>query len=302
MIIADNVSVFYRRRAFRPKLRALDGFSLEVQKGDIYGLLGPNGAGKSTAMYCFLGLVRPDHGSISLLGESPDPGSPNFEKIAYVPEEPHYHLFLTVLEAMRFYAGLYRNTLSRSQVDYALERVGLSEYRDLKLEKCSKGMKQKLGIATCLLNKPELVFLDEPTRGLDPIIVKEFRDIITEMNNGGTTFIINSHILSEVEMVCNRVAIMDHGKVKLQDKLGNLLKYDLERYVIEIDSIPDAPPFIIEQRQEAGHIRGIVIAAEIDNFFKFAGERKLKVYECSLKRLTLEEAFFNVLNKERAHE
>jgi ABC-2 type transport system ATP-binding protein len=153
-----------------------------------------------------------------------------------------------------------------------------------------------------LIGKPELVFLDEPTRGLDPIIVKEFREIITEMNKLGTTFIINSHILSEVEMVCNRVAIMDHGQVKLQDNLHNLLKYDLERYMVEIDANPDTPPFIIEQQQVAGHLQGTVMADEIDIFFKFISEHKLKVYECSLKRLTLEEAFFNVLNKEKTHE
>jgi ABC-2 type transport system ATP-binding protein len=302
MIIAKNATVFYRRGAFRPKLKALDSFSLEVQKGDIFGLLGPNGAGKSTAMYCFLGLVRPNQGTISLLGNYPDPGSPIYERIAYVPEEPHYHLFLTVGEAIRFYAGLYRNTIPQSQINYALDRVGLSEYRDLRLEKCSKGMKQKLGIATCLIGKPELVFLDEPTRGLDPIIAKEFREIITEMNNLGTTFIINSHILSEVEMVCNRVAIMDHGQVKLQDNLHNLLKYDLERYVVEIDVSSDTPSFIIEQKQVAGHLRGIVMADEINKFFNYIDARKIKIYECSLKRLTLEEAFFNVLNKENTHE
>lgn len=302
MIIANNATVFYRRGAFRPKLKALDGFSLEVQRGDIFGLLGPNGAGKSTAMYCFLGLVRPNQGTISLLGNYPDPGSPIYERIAYVPEEPHYHLYLTVGEAIRFYAGLYRNTIPQSQINYALDRVGLSEYRDLRLEKCSKGMKQKLGIATCLIGKPELVFLDEPTRGLDPIIAKEFREIITEMNNLGTTFIINSHILSEVEMVCNRVAIMDHGQVKLQDNLHNLLKYDLERYVVEIDVSSDTPSFIIEQKQVAGHLRGIVMADEINKFFNYIDARKIKIYECSLKRLTLEEAFFNVLNKENTHE
>lgn len=297
MITADNVTVIYKRRLFR-KLRALDGFTLQANQGDIIGLLGPNGAGKSTAMYCFLGLIKPDAGTVTVFGEVPRPGTPLYNRIAYVPEEPHYHLYMTVEEALRFYSSLYTLEVSPAQLTTALEKVRLLEYRDLKLEKCSKGMKQKLGLALCLVRRLDLVFLDEPTRGLDPIIVKEFRDLILEMNRQGTTFIINSHILSEVEMVCNKVAIMNHGRVIVQDELGNLLKYDLENYTIEISDPGDIPPFVIDTEKRAGRLRGIVKAQDLAAFFRFSQDHHLKIYECSLKRPSLEEAFFSVLKEE----
>ena len=187
MIRADDVAVTFRKGRLKGRIEALRGFSLEVGRGDIFALLGPNGAGKSTAMYSFLGLIKPEKGSIEVFGEAPEPGGEIFRRIAYLPEEPHYHLYLTVEEAVSFYASLYGGGITKGRIDEAIERVGLAEHRDLRLSKCSKGMKQKTGIAACLLNDPELVFLDEPTRGLDPIIVKEFRDILLEMNRGGTT-------------------------------------------------------------------------------------------------------------------
>ncbi|MFH1091799.1 MAG: ABC transporter ATP-binding protein [Pseudomonadota bacterium] len=300
MIHAENVTVLFKR-SFRRKLKALDGFSVQVNPGDVFGLLGPNGAGKSTAMYCFLGLIRPDAGRVLVFGAPPLPGTPPYNRIAYMPEEPHYHLYMTVQEAIRYYASLYTDDIPETEIAAALEKVGLAEFRDLRLEKCSKGMKQKLGIASCLIHKPDLVFLDEPTRGLDPLIVKEFRDIILEMNQGGTTFVINSHILSEVEMVCNRVAIMNHGKVVMQDELRNLLQYDLEHYTVDFGDPGAVPAWVAGADRQNGHIRGSVRSADLQELFHFVGEQRVNLYECSLKRLTLEEAFFNVLrNSNRA--
>ncbi|MBI5378750.1 MAG: ABC transporter ATP-binding protein, partial [Nitrospirae bacterium] len=156
MIAAEQVTVSFRRGLWGKRLKALDGFSLTVQEGDLFGLLGPNGAGKSTAMYCFLGLIRPDAGQVTVSGQHVFPGSPLFQEVAYLPEEPHYHLYLTVEEAVGYYAALYGNGADRRQVDRAIERVGLTEFRDLKLSKCSKGMKQKVGIAQCLINQPRV--------------------------------------------------------------------------------------------------------------------------------------------------
>jgi ABC-2 type transport system ATP-binding protein len=297
MIQADHVTVLFPRGLRRKPIRALDGFSVTVNRGDVFGLLGPNGAGKSTAMYCFLGLIRPTQGFIRVAGEEPLPGSRAFERVVYVPEEPHYHLYLTVFEALRYYTGLYEREVPRSCLEDAIRRVGLTEFRDLRLDKCSKGMKQKLGIAMCLIAQPELVFLDEPTRGLDPVIVKEFRDIILEMNRQGTTFVINSHILSEVEMVCNRVAIMDHGRVIMQDDLRQLLKYDLETYAVEFSG-PDGltlPDFMTATPPLRDMRRGTLPAQHLSDFMRFAETSGIKIWACSLKRQNLEEAFFNVL-------
>jgi ABC-2 type transport system ATP-binding protein len=297
MIAATDITVVFKRGIGRKPLKALDGFSVTVNRGDVFGLLGPNGAGKSTAMYCFLGLIRPALGTIRIRGEEPVPGSALYERIAYVPEEPHYHLYLTVREALRYYASLYRADISAARLGEAIERVGLTEFRDLRLDRCSKGMKQKLGIATCLISQPELVFLDEPTRGLDPVIVKEFRDIILDMNRQGTTFVINSHILSEVEMVCNRVAIMNRGRVMVQDDLSRLLKYDLDTYTVEFSG-PDGlllPEWVSVAPPLHGISRGAVPAAHLAEFTRFAEASGVRVMTCSLKRLNLEDAFFSVL-------
>lgn len=297
MIKADNVKVVFSRGLFKRKIKALDGFSIHINKGDIFGLVGPNGAGKSTALYCFLGLIKPNEGEIRIFDEKPEPGSSLYDKIAYVPEEPHYHLYLTVEEAVRYYASLYNSQIPDSRIHDAIERLGMAEFRDLKLEKCSKGMKQKAGLAVCLLNDPELVLLDEPTRGLDPVTVKEFRDIIMEMNGKGTTFVINSHILSEVEMVCNRVAIMDNGRVVVQDEMKNFLKYDIENYSVELDIPDEIPSFLTETKRGEGRMKGEISGKYIHEFFNFIKEENLKLYECSMKKATLEEAFFKTLKR-----
>lgn len=294
---ATDVTVLYRRGFSREPIRALDGFSIQIKPGDVFGLLGPNGAGKSTAMYGFLGLIRPNRGTIQLFGEPPQPGAAVFDRIAYVPEEPHYHLYLTVEEAVTFYGSLYRQPVSSATVASAIDRVGLREFADLRMDKCSKGMKQKVGLATCLLTEPQLVFLDEPTRGLDPIMVKEFRDIVLEMNARGTTFLINSHILSEVEMVCNRVAVMDHGRVLVQDSLRNLTQGDGEHYAVAFSATDTLPAFLTVTQRSAQEIRGIVPTAQLGAFMEFARAKPVTVFECTLKRLSLEEVFMGLVRR-----
>ncbi len=295
MITAQNLSVFFGRGFFKPKIRALDSFSLTVEEGDIFALLGPNGAGKSTAMYCFLGLVRPDNGTISVLGKKPEPGSRLFREIAYLPEEPHYHLYLTVEEAVTYYARLHGSGAGKQEVNKAIERVGMTEFRDLRLSKCSKGMKQKVGIAQCLINKPRLVFLDEPTRGLDPIAVKEFRDILVGMNRAGTTIVLNSHVLSEIEMVCNRAAIMDRGKVIVQDEMNRLRGTGLETYLVEFDLMEPVPECVRVTVKTPTTVKGEVPAKRLAEFVQQVDGSGKRIYECSLKRLSLEDSFFKIL-------
>jgi ABC-2 type transport system ATP-binding protein len=295
MIKAENVSIVFSRGVARRKIKALDGFSLAVKKGDIFALLGPNGAGKSTAMYCFLGLIQPDAGSISVFGRRPFPGAAMFSEMAYLPEEPHYHLYLTVEEAVTYYAGLYGKGIDKRRITGAIERVGMSEFRDLRLSKCSKGMKQKVGIAQCLVNTPKVVFLDEPTRGLDPITVKEFRDILIEMNKKGATIILNSHILSEIETICNRVAIMNKGRVVVQDELNHLRSLNLETYQVEFRTSDNVPDYVSVIMKTEDTLKGEIPTEKLMEFIRFADEAGLKVYECSLKKVSLEDAFFSIL-------
>jgi ABC-2 type transport system ATP-binding protein len=214
VIRAEALSVHFSRGPFRGAVRALDGLDLEIRDGDFFALLGQNGAGKSTAMYCLLGLLRPTRGTVSLLGEPPEPGSHIYRFVSYLPEEPHYHDYLTVEEAVSYYGALYGAPVAKKLLDETLERLRLSEHRTLAIRKCSKGMKQKVGIAQCLVNEQaRVLFLDEPMRGLDPLTVRDFREILVERNRAGVTIVMNSHMLTEVELVANRAAIIDHGKV-----------------------------------------------------------------------------------------
>lgn len=298
MIRADNVSVSFKKGFLKKKLKALDGFTLSVKEGDIFGLLGPNGAGKSTAMYCFLGLIQPDSGNISVFDKRPYPGSDMFKEVAYLPEEPHYHMYLTVEEAVSYYASLYGNNISKKKVYEAIDRVGLTEFKDLRLSKCSKGMKQKVGIAQCLVNNPKIVFLDEPTRGLDPITVKEFRNILIEMNKNGATIVLNSHVLSEIEMLCNRVGIMNRGKVIAQDEVNRLRSFNLETYSVEFNTAEQLPAYIDVKIKTADTIKAEIPTDRLMEFMQFTERSSLKIYECSLKKVTLEDAFFNILKGE----
>ncbi len=293
MVSAENVSVKFRKGLFKGTIRALDSFTLDVREGDIFALLGPNGAGKSTAMYCFLGLVRPDTGTVSIFGRTPEPGSDLFHDIAYLPEEPHYHQYLTVQEAVRYYARL--QGISGLPVARAIDRVGLGEFKDLLLSKCSKGMKQKVGIAQCLINNPRLVFLDEPTRGLDPVAVKEFRDVLVELNKNGATIVLNSHVLSEIEMICNRAAIMNKGKVVAQDEMARLRGTSLETYRVECAPFDPLPDYLKVLVRTPTSVKGEIPAERLDEFMRLMTVPGRKLIECTLKRATLEDSFFSIL-------
>jgi len=299
VIRADNVTVRFSKGAFRSKFNALDGLSMEINEGDFFALLGRNGAGKSTAMYCFLGLIRPDSGSIQLFGKTPELGSELYRHVAYLPEEPHYHLYLTVEEAVRYYGSLYGERVSAARVNDVLERVGLAEFRSMRLDRCSKGMKQKAGIAQCLIRRPRLLFMDEPTRGLDPVIVKEFRDILVELNRAGTTIVMNSHVLSETEMVASRVAIIEKGRLLLQDYMSNLLVSETDAYVVECEAPQAVPDYIGGPRKSSKGIRFELPAERLYDFMDFARQEGLKIFECSHKKATLEESFLKIVKEVR---
>ena len=220
-----------------------------------------------------------------------------FREVAYLPEEPHYHLYLTVREAVSYYGSLYGGRLPKARVDEAIERVGLTEHRDLQLAKCSKGMKQKVGIAQCLITTPRLVFLDEPTRGLDPVTVRDFREIILDMNRNGATIVINSHVLSEVETVCTRVAIMEKGRVVKLDDMNSLRSRDHETYRVEFGAVADLPDYFVRTSGNGETVTGEIAAASLADFIRFTEAAGAKLYECSLKRTSLEDAFFAALKK-----
>ena len=298
MIVAEDVGVHFRTGLFGHRVRALDGLTLEVRDGDFFALVGQNGAGKSTAMYCFLGLLRPTSGKVQLMGQSPELGARLYKNVAYLPEEPHYHLYLTVEEATRYYSSLYGKRVSDKAINDSLERLGLAQFKKLPLSKCSKGMKQKVGIAQCLIHEPQVLFLDEPTRGLDPLIVREFRETLREIHKRGATIVMNSHVLSEVEMLANRVAIIDRGKVVVQDELHNLLTLNQELYRIVFEENGVVPDYLTAVERSGHLVRALLPKARLCDFLEQVRTSGMSLHECSLKKTSLEESFFNLVKGE----
>jgi len=210
---------------FIPKTKeVLKGISFSVAEGEIFGYLGPNGAGKTSTIKCVLGLIFPDAGTISLFGRSPlDPKSK--EKLGFLPENPYFYDYLTALEFLDFYAQLFGVSKDErtERIVRLLKLVDMERAADLPLRKFSRGMLQRIGLAQALINEPSFVILDEPLGGLDPLGRKEIRDIILSLRDSGRTVLFTSHILQDIEMICDRVAIVVGGRVLSQGRLADLV-------------------------------------------------------------------------------
>jgi len=203
---------------------ALDGLSMQVPVGAVFGFLGPNGAGKTTAVKLLLGLARPTAGQASLLGR-PAGDREARRRVGYLPELFRYQAWLTGREVLAVHcrlAGLDRHTWG-PQIDAALHAAGISDRAGDRVGGYSKGMQQRLGLAVALLGDPAVIFLDEPTSALDPVGRLEMRHLLHDLRDRGTTIFLNSHLLTEVERVCDRVVILDHGRVVAEGPLAELL-------------------------------------------------------------------------------
>lgn len=211
------------RKEFEENI-AVRGLTLQVERGEVFGFLGPNGAGKTTSIKMLLGLVAPTSGSAMLLG-APLGNRATRAKIGFLPEHFRFHDWLSAEEFLRLHGQLYGMNVSRlrARIDELLDLVGLAPFRHKHLKTFSKGMLQRIGLAQALLNEPHLVFLDEPTSGLDPVGRRLVRDIIRDLKTRGTTIFLNSHLLSEVEITCDRVAFIKHGEVIRVSELKTLV-------------------------------------------------------------------------------
>lgn len=223
-VALEDIHKTYRIGFKRKRKTAVDGLSLEVEEGQIFGLLGPNGAGKTTTLKIMLGIVRPDRGSGALLGRPLGDRAAHF-RLGFLPEQPYFYLFLTAEKGLELYGRFFG--LSGPEFDSRaaslLDLVGLGRDSHLTLDKYSKGMLQRFGIAQALINDPELVILDEPASGLDPVGQKEIRDILLKLKSEGKTIFLSSHQLSEVEDICDSVSIMNRGKAAREGRLSELL-------------------------------------------------------------------------------
>ncbi len=210
-------------KTYRGGVQALRGVTLQVPQGQIFGFLGPNGAGKSTLVKILTSIVKPSQCEGTMLGERIG-HKKTLSKVGYLPEHASFPEYLKGREVVRYVAGLCgtSKSLSRVKADELLELVGMSDWADKKMGSYSKGMKQRIGIAQALVNDPEIVFLDEPTDGVDPRGRKEMRDVLVKMREQGRTVFVNSHLLGELEMICDSIAIMDRGELVTQGTIADL--------------------------------------------------------------------------------
>lgn len=232
------IDLHHVEKVFRGKVHALRGVTMQVHRGEIFGLLGPNGAGKSTLVKIMMTVVRPTKVAGTLLGKSVG-HKPTLGRVGYLPEHHRFPRYLTGRQALEFYGALAKvdraTRLKRSAE--LLRSVGMADWADKKVSSYSKGMLQRIGLAQALMNDPELILLDEPTDGVDPVGRREIRDLLIRLRKAGKTIFLNSHLLSELEMVCDRVAILVQGTVAMQGTLAELTS-ESQRYEITIEGPP----------------------------------------------------------------
>src|SRR6187399_247147 len=213
---------FWRKRPYR----ALDRLTLDVEAGEVFGFLGPNGAGKTTTLKLLMQLVFPTSGTADLLGK-PAGDLAARRRIGFLPENPYFYDYLTAEELLTYFASLfgYRGAERRARASRLLDEVGIGAERRLQLRKFSKGMLQRVGIAQALVNDPELVILDEPMSGLDPLGRRDVRSLILRLRDRGCTVFFSSHVLSDAEALCSRVAILAKGKLVAAGRLSDLVDF-----------------------------------------------------------------------------
>ncbi|MCP9439581.1 MAG: ABC transporter ATP-binding protein [Nitrospira sp.] len=224
VICLNRLSKTFRVGFWGKKVTAVDQVSLAVRRGEVFGFLGPNGAGKTTTLKMLMGLIYPTSGTATIFGYPI--GTPQAKaRLGFLPESPYFYDYLTGREFLRFYGHLFglRGAWLERRVDELLEVVGMAHARDLQLRKFSKGMLQRVGIAQALINDPELVVLDEPMSGLDPIGRKEVRDLILRLKESGKTVLFSSHILHDAELLCDRVAMIMKGRLVACGHVSDLL-------------------------------------------------------------------------------
>ncbi len=314
MIVVDNVRKTYRDGLFRRQnVEALKGVSFEVGRGEVFGLLGPNGAGKTTLIKILLGIVRKSGGRAMLLGK-PAGDRRGRRLVGYLPEGHRIPRHLNGNTALEYYGSL--NGLSMSEIKTrrpeALEIVGLAEWGQMSVKKYSKGMQQRLGLAQAMLHNPDLLILDEPTDGVDPVGRAEMREILSRLKGEGKSIFLNSHMLQEVELVCDRVAILHKGRLRHVGGVEEITALSGTETVFLLEAEEDAIRKAVDESSiiswaPAGEKRfnaGLRLSDQQDvdravDRFRQAG---VSICRMTPRRLTLEEAFLKLIQAQAGDE
>ncbi len=283
---------------------AVKGLTLQVERGEVFGFLGPNGAGKTTSIKMMLGLVAPTSGTGTLLG-APLGNRPTLAHVGFLPEHFRFQEWLTADEFLKVHGellGMNSHNLNQRR-DELLDRVGLTEFRHKQLRTYSKGMLQRIGLAQALMNRPALVFLDEPTSGLDPVGRRLVRDIIHELRAEGTSVFLNSHLLSEIEVTCNRVAFIRHGEVIRVMEMSALDK-NVSMLTVRAEGLtPDVLSGLAQWgddiRMDSDHLTMTIHnEAVLPEINRYLVARDVQVYALTPNRISLEEIFIETLGKD----
>ena len=285
---------FWKKRP----VRALDNLSLQINQGEIFGFLGPNGAGKSTTIKLLMNLLYPTSGSARIFGE-PVSSTPMRENIGYLPENPYFYDYLTPVELLVYVGRLFGlgGDELKKRTRALIEDVGLGHAENRQLRKFSKGMVQRLGIAQALINEPKIVFFDEPMSGLDPLGRMDVRRIILSLKARGVTVFFSSHILPDVEAICDRVAILNRGKLQEVGALADILKVGVKSHEIIVSGgAPDIKD-AIGGLCEVIHVMGdrfqlrVRDGKAIEEVLRFVSDRRLELISVNPIRPSLEEHF-----------
>ena len=303
MSLAPAVETNELRKVFGDNA-AVKSLTLQIQQGEVFGFLGPNGAGKTTSIKMLVGLITPTTGKAALLG-SPLGNRSTRARIGFLPEHFRFQDWLTAREFLTLHGQLFGMERQRLQtrVDELLERVGLGGFRDKAIVTFSKGMLQRIGLAQALLNQPALVFLDEPTSGLDPVGRILVRDIIRELRTQGTCVFLNSHLLSEIEVTCDRVAFISHGEVI---RLLELASLDTGQVMVSlrVSGLSQETASGLSSWAEAIHLEGNHLTLKAQNeqalpeINQYLVTHGVAVYEIAPKHVSLEELFIETVGKD----
>ena len=291
------------RKVFGDKV-AVQNLSLEVEKGDVFGFLGPNGAGKTTSIKMLLGLTIPTSGGGSLLG-APLGDHHIRSQVGFLPEHFRFHDWLTATEFLTLHADLYHmpRSLSQKRAAELLGLVELTEHASRKLRTYSKGMLQRVGLAQALLNKPALVFLDEPTSGLDPVGRRLVRDIIRDLRQEGTTVFLNSHLLSEVEITCDRVAFIKNGEVVRTSRLNSLVEGEITLRArvqnLSLEVLAGLSRWSPNVRLDGENLTlTLAHEDELPTVNNYLVEHQVRVFSFSPEQISLEDLFIQIIGSE----
>jgi ABC-2 type transport system ATP-binding protein len=302
-IETNSLSKVYVSSFGKKKVRALSELNLTIDKGTIFGLLGPNGAGKTTLVKLLLEIIFPTFGTAKLLGEDVN----NYhlkKKIGYLPENHKYPPYLTGGDVLKYFGKLSGVDGSKleNKIDELLESVKLSKWKKTKVRTYSKGMLQRLGLAQALINDPELIFLDEPTDGVDPIGRKEIRDILLELKTQSKTIFLNSHLLSEVELITDRIGILNKGKLLREGTVKELTETEEEYKITLLDKTVDLGKYstenmIISKVYEDSFIVKVDDVRTINLLIDKLRNDNVLIKEVLLQKSTLEEMFISLINQ-----